>query len=841
MSGNRAKVALGVLVFLSGMCGLVYEVIWVRHLSLIVGATTVAVSLVVAAFLAGLVVGSLVLGPWVDRVRRPLRAYALLELSTGVSALAVTYALIQLPEWMGRVGLPGGGPLPLRVVLVFVLVLAPTFAMGGTLPALVRFATKDLSSVGRSFGWLYSLNTLGAAFGCGVSGFFLIGAIGLTGTAAVAAATNLLVAALAFVLDRSVAGDGPESQVTIPVATAPPQRGLFFAFALSGFASIAYEVLWFRVLSTTLESSVYAFTLLLVTFLLGLVLGGVFYAARLSRRHRPLELLVSIQTLVALAALFSVAMLGQVRTLEHALPGGYVWMFVRAGLIILVPTTVIGTAFPLMAQLTTVQLERLGRNVGVLYSVNTVGGIAGSLLVGLVLIPVLGTQQTFLIICALSMGVALLLARLDPTTEARERKRLWATGALVVIGLFLFPRDYLVHAAWRFDDSKLLEVREGADGTLAVVQYDNATICDSKLYACDAKCAAPFEHRQLLFGSVSYASTVMPARRYMRTLAHLPMLMHADPKDVLEVCFGTGTTAAAFVRHPGLKSLTVVDLNRDVLGLAPHFADSNFDVLSDPRVHAVVDDGRHHLRADASQYDVISFEPPPPRSAGAVNLYSREFYELVKSRLRPGGMMSQWIPLDQQSDVLARMLIRSMLEVFPEVQLWIPARAEGVLIASAAPLSIDVSRWTQRWANPAVKANLADVGYDTPESMLGSFVLGTAGLRRYVGGLPAVTDDRPAIEYFLSDSSPPYSIDALLVAAEPVGVPGVADHTEAHHRLLRAHALGKAGEVMLAAQQVELAEEKSGVTPYTEYLKNLEYGCLVRRRERLTQDGRGSR
>jgi spermidine synthase len=841
MRPSRATIALGVLVTLSGMCGLVYEVIWVRHLSLIVGATTLAVSLVVAGFLAGLVVGSLALGPWVDRVRRPLRAYALLELCTGVSALMVTFALDRLPEWMGRVGLPGGGPLPLRVVLVFVLVLAPTFAMGGTLPALVRFATKDLASVGRSFGWLYSLNTLGAAIGCGVSGFFLIGSLGLTGTAMVAAATNLLVAVIAFVLDAQ-ASSSPAPQPQAPVAApARAMNWLFVAFALSGFASIAYEVLWFRVLSTTLESSVYAFTLLLVTFLFGLVLGGVFYAARLSNHPRPLELLVGIQSLVALAALFSLAMLGQVRTLEHALPGGYVWMFVRAGLIILVPTTLIGMAFPLVAQLTTVQLERLGRNVGVLYSVNTVGGIAGSLLVGLLLIPVLGTQRTFLVVCALSMGVALMIQRLDPAADSRARVRLGAIAGLLGIGLVLLPRNYLVHGAWQFDDSKLLDVREGADGTLAVVQYDNATICGSNLYACGPQCAAPFEHRQLLFGSVSYASTVMPARRYMRTLAHLPMLMHPAPKDVLEVCFGTGTTAAAFVRHPELKSLTVVDLNRDVLALAPYFRDSNFDVLADPRVRAVVDDGRHQLRSSDARYDVISFEPPPPRSAGAVNLYSREFYQLVKARLRPGGMMSQWIPLDQQSDVLAKMLIRSMLDVFKEVQLWIPARAEAVLIASDAPLTIDAARWTQRWANPAVKANLADVGYDTPESMLGSFLLGTEALRKYVGDLPAVTDDRPAIEYFLSDSSPPYSIDGLLVAAQTAGAvmgplsdPAMAekigDHAEAHRKLLRAHALGQGGEPGLAAEQVDLAFEKSGDGRYSEYLKSLEYGCLVRQR-----------
>lgn len=796
-----ANLALGVLVTLSGMCGLVYEVIWVRHLSLIVGATTVAVSLVVAAFLLGLVVGSLVLGPWVDRVKRPLRAYALLELLTGVSAVLVTLALTHLPASLAQAG------LPVRVVMVFALVLAPTFAMGGTLPALVRFATKDVASVGKSFGWLYSLNTLGAALGCGVSGFVLIGAFGLTATAAIAAATNVGVAAFALALDFRAGRDlAAEASVT---TGGPQHHWLFLAFALSGFASIAYEVLWFRVLSSTLESSVYAFTLLLVTFLGGLVLGGVIYSARLSTHPRPMELLASVQSLVALTALLSLALLGQARTLEHALPGGYAFMFVRAGLVILLPATLIGMAFPLVAQLTASRLEKLGRTVGILYSVNTLGGIVGSLAVGLWLIPALGTQRTFALVCLLSMGVALLVQRL----ASKSVRGLLVTAALLGVGLLLLPGDYLVKASWRFDDSKLLEVREGADGTLAVVQYDHDSICGSGLYACDEKCAAPFAHRQLLFGSVSYASTVLSAKRYMRTLAHVPMLLHDDPKDVLEVCFGTGTTAAAFVKHPGLKGLTVVDLNRDVLALAPLFADSNFGVLEDPRVKAIVDDGRHHLRSTAAQYDVISFEPPPPRSAGAVNLYSLEFYALVKARLRPGGVMSQWIPLDQQSDVLAKRLIRSMLDVFAEVQLWVPARAEAVLVASDAPLKFDAKRWADRWS--PIAENLAEVGYATPDEMRGGLLMETEALRRYVGDLPPVTDDQPAIEYFLSDSGSPYSIDGLLAAS---------GGDEVHRALLKAHGKGKAKEPKRAA--AEIASLPS--TAFTEYLRRLEYGCLSR-------------
>src|SRR5512140_2690469 len=307
-----AFIALAALLTVSGSCGLVFELIWVKLLSLALGQTTLAVSLVVAAFLGGLVLGSFFLGKLADRARRPLRAYAAMELSTGILAFGATWLMGRLPDVLGRLGLPGGGPLALRVCIAALVVLPPTFAMGGTIPAAVRFATRSLSSLGRSFGTLYSLNTLGAAAGCALTGFVLIGALGLSRTALLAASLNVAVAILALGLDAwaargerwrfdrlSANGDGVsgaagpalEEQALLPDRA---RRALVAAFALSGFASIAYEVLWFRVLASSLESSAYAFALLLSTFLLGLVLGGLLYTAVLANYSRQLELFASV-------------------------------------------------------------------------------------------------------------------------------------------------------------------------------------------------------------------------------------------------------------------------------------------------------------------------------------------------------------------------------------------------------------------------------------------------------------------------------------------------------------------------------------------------------------------
>ncbi|MHB8879477.1 MAG: fused MFS/spermidine synthase [Myxococcaceae bacterium] len=617
---------LAVLFTASGASGLVFEVVWVKHLTLVVGHTTFAVSLVVSAFLGGLALGSAFFGRRADRTGDPLLTYVLLEVATGVLALAVTFTLVHLQGMLGAVGLPGGGPLWVRVPLVFALLLPPAFAMGGTLPMLTRLVAKDLESVGRRFALLYSLNTLGAALGCGLAGFLLIGWVGLFATACAAAALNLAVAALAF----AVRGRSPPAPSPAPPAdpTARSERWLIAVFALCGVGSISYEVLWFRILSAALDSTTYAFTLLLVTFLLGLVLGGLFYA-RARSRTRPLEQLAGIQAALALAGVLSLALLGQIRPLGHRLEGllqpagghlaAYLAMLLQAALIILVPATLIGLVFPLVTQLTTDRLERVGRNVGLLYAANTAGGIAGSLAVGFVLIPVIGTQWSYALVCALNMGVALLVNGFDRGAPGKARRGLLVAAALLFGCFAILPGQYLVNAQVGSPDARLVQATEGRDGTLAVLEYDRASVCASKLYACDERCPG-FSHRKLVFGSISYASTVLPAKRYMRALAHLPMLLHEKPARVLEICFGTGTTAGAFTTHPSLERLTVVDVNPDVFAAAPHFAKANLEVAKHPLTELVVEDGRHFLLADPRTFDVISLEPPPPTAQGAVNL-----------------------------------------------------------------------------------------------------------------------------------------------------------------------------------------------------------------------------
>jgi spermidine synthase len=386
--------------------------------------------------------------------------------------------------------------------------------------------------------------------------------------------------------------------------------------------------------------------------------------------------------------------------------------------------------------------------------------------------------------------------------------------------VLLVPRDFFVHAQVGWPDATLLEAREGRDGILAAMEYTRASVCGSGLYACPATCP-DFAHRRLAFGSISYASTTMPARRYMRMEGHLPMMFAAEPKRALQVCFGTGTTAGALAAWPALQKATIVDLNPDVIDFARHFPSVNAGVLTDPRFQVVIDDGRHFLLTTSETYDAVSFEPPPPRAQGVVNLYSREFYALVKEHLTDGGVVAQWLPMDQQSMRLNRELIAAVRAEFPHTALYVPSRFHGVLLASRQPLT--PKNWDALFAVPSLKASFEDVGFFSPDDVHATFVAGDEGLARLAGDAPPVTDDRPSIEHFLGSLDAPVTADVLQAVAAPSSDPKVA----ARWKLVRSTQRQNEGDYAGARALVEEAEALAGKTSWTAYLREVTYGCLA--------------
>lgn len=750
------------MFFCSGLASLICEVVWFKQLQFVLGSSTFSVSVVTACFFGGLGLGGIWGGRCADRWRRLLRSYGLLELGLAPTSAAATLILARWELWI-EVLAPWLGPeaplaRPLCVLVSLVILLPPTVLMGATLPVLARYLIREQPVLARQLGILYGLNTLGASSGCALVGFVLIGAVGVPGSALIAAAIYAVIGLTALRLGRRVPIELPAAvKIEVPAAGAPEGTNaaylLMTIFGLMGLASIAYEVLWFRLLTCFSFHTVHAFAAMLSTYLLGLVLGAFICARFLApRRERHLLYFARLQLLIALAAFASLALLGRARfllvliaDLEKMLGLHDFFAFALADIspsiwlsliTLLIPATIIGVGFPLAAELAINQISQLGSHLGLLYGINTVGGVLGSLLTGFVLLPLLGSQGSLLVIVLLNLLLFVVIVLSQPGLRAQVG--LWREGAWTVVGLAaclaVLGLDYLRDAQTRLVGARILAFRESTDATFAVVRYETA------------RYGQPFQ--QLLVNGESYATNAPAGRRYMGMLAHLPALIHPEPRTGLVICIGTGTTIGALTQHPTLERIWAVDLAREVFDFAPFFVPLNQRFHESPRVRKVAADGRHFLLCTNERFDVLTFEPPPPSDAGVVNLYSQEFYRLAKRRMQPGAVLCQWMPLDLSRDILPRMMIRTLQAEFPHVALWIPSRMEGVAIASEQPLRIDLEQLRRRMAAPGVRASLDDCGMAEPEHLLATFLAADEDLAAFVGEAPIVTDDRPRLEYF---------------------------------------------------------------------------------------------
>jgi spermidine synthase len=737
-----------VFLFVSGACALIYQVVWIRQLLLIVGTTTAAVSTVLSVFMTGLGLGAWLFGSAADRTRAPLRLYGYLELGIGLYALVLPLLITAAMSPYVRVARHLGGEpeflLPVRVALGFLLLLVPTILMGGTLPVLIRYVTRSLDRLGTDLGILYSMNLAGAVAGSLAAGFVLIHALGVHGANMAAVIGNLGVGLAALLLARRRGGaDAPARAATAPVLRRleipDAARPLVWAAVfLSGLLTMAFEILWTRILVFTLGSSVYSFTVILATFLAGLALGSRLFAA-LEGRARPLYTLAA----ALLGAGVAVLVLGPLSTRSQAvlvaLTSRFGWTgdvflvgtAICTALFVLVPATLMGIVLPLATRLLVDDLARTGRRVGAAYLVNTVGCVLGSLLAGFALIPLLGLKGALLLLVGiqLALGCAFLL-KVEPS-RARTMRLLVPAGALVVAGVVL--ASVLLRGPNPFDpaligqDAPRVEAHhDGIGSSVSVLRYQEAL----KTLRID--------------GFEASSNRVMAG--YMPMMTHIPMLLHPDPRRVLVICFGTGSTAGAGLLHPG-TTVVAVDVNRTVFGFAPHFLAVNHGVARDPRARLVVDDGRNYLLTTGERYDVITSEPMPPHHAGVVNLYSKEYYQLARDRLAVGGFVVQWLPMHHLDLEESLQILRTVQDVFPETTLWLHSDTGIIVARRDAPIRIDVDRVARALSPGRLRDELDELGVKTPLDFAKMHALGPAEIRAVTSSERPVTDDRPSLEF----------------------------------------------------------------------------------------------
>ncbi|MBL8915594.1 MAG: fused MFS/spermidine synthase [Archangium sp.] len=755
---------------ISGAAGLIFEVIWVRQFGNLFGNTTGTAALVVAVFMAGLGLGGALAGRFADAKFAadpvaPLRLYARVEFAVAALAAINVVALPLLGNASGAlssyvVGAHGWhflsfGSWAWRCIAALVLLLPVTTLMGATLTLLIRYVVKtDVGNAGERVGQLYAINTLGAAFGAFATDRFLVPALGLHATQLFAVLLNLIAGLGASrlagqpVAPAVAAPAEPVASVEDTSLGATPLRLVGFATALAGFAAMGLEIVWFRFLSTLLGGYRSIFSLTLAVVLVGIVVGSA-VSGRLLKRFKAVELFIAAQALFVLTALaaFAFAERTPVSTLidvdlatwrstpESIRSLWQLTLAVRPMLFVVgIPAICMGATIPLANACLQRASSVVGRRAGALYLWNTAGGVIGSTIAGFVLIPNIGSQSSIGVLLAFA---ALALVPMFLALRSEVRTPLFASAlglSLVALlawsqldALFLVKKSHL-----RVQDgtAELLAVKESSTELLAVQRKGT----DLKLFT----------------NGHSMSASTLWGQRYMRSFAHVPLLMNPKPEKALVICFGVGNTLHATSLHP-LTTLEVADLSANVLEHASWFAEvSNHGVLSDPRLQVFVNDGRQHLKmSEPGSYDLITLEPPPISFAGVSSLYSKEFYALAHSRLRSGGAMTQWLPAYQVSGQTVRQAIRAFIEVFPGAVMLSGASTEFILYGvKDGPAQLDLEQVRRALAErPNVQRDLDTVSAGTLTELVGMFTSSSMQLLFVTTDSMPLTDDEPTLEY----------------------------------------------------------------------------------------------
>lgn len=747
---------LPLLVFVSGACALIYQLLWLRLLGLVFGVTVHAASTVLASFMAGLAIGSYAAGRLAPRARRPLLWFAAAEALIGISAAGTPLVLQALQALYA--GVYGSLPESLalvtaaRFVMAFATLVVPTALMGATLPLLMKSGLAKSAGVGRLFGTLYAVNTAGAITGTLTAGFFFVPALGLQRTFLVAAAANLLVAVVAWLVGRQqVVTSEPQADGGAAAGTAPISRGaqwaVLWVFALSGFTSLALEVVWFRVNILVLRPTVYAFAMMLATILGGIALGSAAVAPFLGRSRAWLTVLAALEFLVAVAGLATFKGLEIApRAIEWATPflgflPPYLVPLVVTSVITIFPSMfLMGAAFPIGLQLWTGAgagpATAPGR-IGIFYSLNVLGAIAGSIVAGFVFLPWLGSQGTLLLLTALTAASALVLLAVNTGARVAVRGAVAAAG-LALLFVVPVPDPFAVFLAQRYPDQPIIWKQEGIQTTVSI----------------HALGQGERQRRVMYLDGLHQASTAGSLVPVHRRKGVIGLAMHPDARDVLVIGLGGGATAGAAAQYQR-ATVDVVELSGEVVQGAAFFSGINYDVLNRPNVRLRVDDGRNHLLLSGKKYDVITADIIQPIHAGSGNVYSSEYFDLVRSGLRGSGVAIQWV---FGTEAEYKMIMRTFLAKFPHATLW----ADGsIMVGTRRPLKLFREEFEQKLKIAEYRGALDAAGIRSFDDLLGLYTAGPDEMRRFVGRGPILTDDRPMVEYFLSLPREPLDISSL--------------------------------------------------------------------------------
>jgi spermidine synthase len=776
---DRAVLILIPIFLLSGAASLVYETLWARHLHVLFGTSQVAITTVLAAFMAGLALGGFGAARWAERIRRPLLAYAILEAFIGLYALLFPW-LVRLvsPAYLGFWRALEPSPVLFGVfqfLLLGIVLLPPTVAMGATLPLLARFVTSDRSETGFQIGRLYGVNTFGAVLGTALAGFALLPRLGLSATTWWTAGLNGILAIIAVFLSRM---GGPLAPVELtareePERADPTLRALLLIAALAGFAALVCEVAWFRLLALTLGASAYAFTIMLVGFLIGIGLGGWIggrwsdRSLRLGGRKRVLSDLARIQIGVAVFCWAAMLLYGQ-------LPFMFVWLYRETGgstwllfpaelllslLIMVCPTFLMGATFPYLVRAAAGPAETISRPVGRLYGFNTIGALLGAGLGGLVLLPALHIRGAVLAavavnICAAFVAGAAALAATGGKAGVPVRPRLarWATVAAVAIVLM-----FVFKPPWNpiLMTSGMYKYVSGLDNKTRKGVLDFAVRPFDLLFYDEGLTSVVTVARNRGSGNIWLANngkvdaSTQSDIQTQNLLVHLPFLARPEAKRVLIVGLASGISLGSATLYPNVEEIDVIEIEPVVVTASHQFDEYNHRPLEDPRVRLHVNDARNHLLLTKDgTYDLVSSEPSNPWITGVSNLFTREFFELGKRKLAPGGVWGQWLQIYGMTPGEVKTILATFADVYPYVQVFRVDESDLVLLGSDEPLPLSTEQIAETVSgNEGVIAELGALEITGADEIMALYHFDQTTIAELAGDAELNTDNNMLIEY----------------------------------------------------------------------------------------------
>jgi len=782
------------MFFLSGAAALIYQVVWVRSLTLIFGGSHLAVTAVLSIFMAGLAIGGYTIGKVVDHVKKPLRLYGLLEV--GIALFAVVfiglmklYPSIYVPLAEGK----DGSYLYLsfiRVVFSVVALIVPTTLMGGTLPVLSRFVSVQPKNLRSYLSFLYGVNTLGAVLGASAGGFFLLRFYTVSTTLQVAILSNALIGVAAILLQDKAATALTANAFTLQnkevlsktestglshperMENAFPLKLVLWGIGVSGFCALGYEVLWSRILTVVVGASVYSFTTMLVAFLAGIALGSEAYGLlpKLFKIEdkgigRSILWFGGVEVIIGVTALLVTIYIrdipaNSIRLQNYLLGMGIssfgvrVWSnFTLAFFYMVVPAFFMGVAFPLAGKVHAEYRKMVGGAVGEILAYNTVGAILGAAISGYMMIYLFGIERSLQMLTVINIGFGLLLFFSMRNINILNWGMAGVTaGALLFLGLdqnTLKIWDMKYFAIFRNNQPEAFRtpemVREAVENT-DVLYYGEGV--DAIVSSIKIKGG---EQSFITNGRIE-ASSHLQALQCQFTLGHLPMLLDKNPKKVLVVGLGSGMTLGATSVHPSVEKITLLEIEPKVIGVAKTFENYNHHVLDNPKLKMIFNDGRNFLMTSKEKFDVITADPIHPWFRGAGYLYTTEYFKLASEHLLPGGVACQWLPIYEMTPEDLRSVVRTFGEHFRYTMLWL-THYDAELVGSNSPIMMDEAELGRRIAEPLISADLERVMMGSATDFLSYFVMGTDGMKKFSEGGILNTDDHLYLEF-----SAPFSI-----------------------------------------------------------------------------------